>query len=193
MKIPLYTIGHGNRSSEIFAELLRQYTIAFLVDIRSQPYSRYAPQFSQTALVQRLAQQNIHYLFLGDLLGGRPADETCYVNGHVDYARVREKAFFRQGIARLRTAWEKQLRVAIMCSEAKPQECHRSKLIGNVLSEQHIEVAHIDELGVLKTQQELNLQLSDGQLPLFSDLPLVETAGKIGRSRKTYALLTKEM
>ena len=94
------------------------------------------------------------------------------------------KIFFQQGMARLRTAWEKQLHVALMCSEMKPQECHRSKLIGNALIEQHIAVAHIDELGACKEQQAVNNLLLGGQATLFAELPLVEVNGKVGRARK---------
>ncbi len=92
----------------------------YLIDVRSSPYSRFNPEFSQEALEKHLKQYRIRYVFMGDTLGGRPNDSTCYVDGKVDYAQVREKPFFQQGIERIRTAWEKQLRVALMCSEASP-------------------------------------------------------------------------
>ena len=154
--VPLYTIGHGNRSIDEFIALLKHYQIAFVLDVRSQSYSRYQPQFSQSALENVLKRHQISYLFMGDALGGRPQDQSCYIDGKVDYARLREKTFYQQGIHRLQTAWEKQLRVVLLCSEMKPQQCHRSKLIGNTLYEQAIPVSHIDEEGVLKSQQEIN-------------------------------------
>ena len=153
--VPIYTIGYGGRSIEEFISLLHHYDIEYLIDARSQPYSRYTPQFSKDALEKYLKQHNIRYIFMGDTLGGRPRDDTCYVDGKVDYAKVCAKTFYQQGITRLRTAWEKQLHVAIMCAEAKPQECHRSKLIGNTLIDQHIGIAHIDESGEIKKQEEI--------------------------------------
>jgi len=185
-KIPIYTIGYGNRSIEEFVELLQRYEIKFLVDIRSQPHSRFKPEFSRDALEKRLKQHHIRYISMGDALGGRPKDPSCYVDDRVDYARVREKPFYQKGISYLHTAWEKQLHVALMCSEAKPQECHRSKLIGNTLIEQDIEVMHIDEAGEIKTQQEINQILTHGQLPLFDQEPLTTLSEKIGLSRKRY-------
>lgn len=181
--IPIYTIGYGNRSVEDFISLLQHYHIQYVVDVRSQPYSRYSPAFSQKMLLQHLQQHNIDYLFMGDTLGGRPADATCYVDGKVDYSRVCRKAFYLQGIQRLRVAWSKQLRVVLLCAEAKPQECHRSKLIGNTLFEQQIEVAHIDEMGECKTQSEVNHVLLGGQPTLFEDIPAVELSSKMGRAR----------
>ncbi len=183
--IPIYTIGYGNRSIEEFVGLLQQYNIKFLADIRSQPYSRYNPDFSKDALEKRLKQANIRYIFMGDTLGGRPRDDTSYQeDGRVDYEKVAEKDFYLKGISYLHTAWNKQLRIVLMCSEAKPQACHRSKLIGKTLGKQNINVAHIDETGVVKTQEEVDLLLTDGQLSLFDDM--------FGLSSKKYALPGEE-
>ncbi len=99
-----------------------------------------------------------------------------------------QSPFYLQGIARLRVVWEKQLRVALLCSEAKPQECHRSKLIGNTLFEQQILISHIDENGFCKEQQAINMLLTGGQQLLFDDLSPVEASGKIGRARKKFIL-----
>ena len=187
--IPIYTIGYGGRSMEQFIELLHSYEIEFLIDVRSQPYSRVNQQFSKDTLEKILRQHRIRYVFMGDSLGGRPNDSTCYVDGRVDYSKVREKVFYQQGITRLQTAWEKQIPVTLMCAEVKPHECHRSKLIGNTLCDQNIEVAHIDEMGELRMQYEINKLLLDDQLPLFdyqqSSVVLNE---KINFSRKKYSL-----
>jgi uncharacterized protein (DUF488 family) len=182
--VPIYTIGHGNRSIAEFVSLLQRYQISYVADIRSQPYSRYMPHFSKNALEQALREQQIHYLYLGETLGGRPIDRSCYVDGKVDYSLVREKSWYAHGIQRLRTAWEKQLTIALMCSELKPQECHRGKLVGNTLVEQGMTVAHIDEEGALRTQEAINLLLTGGQPTLFDDLSPVELPGKIGHARK---------
>jgi uncharacterized protein (DUF488 family) len=182
---PIFTIGYGNRPVEELIALLQHYKIEYLVDIRSQPYSRYHPDFSKAALEAKIKQQGLRYLFMGDKLGGRPEDADCYVNGKVDYAVLRAKPFYQQGVQRISTARERGARMALLCSEQKPQECHRGKLIGPTLREQGIEVAHIDEEGKLKSQEEVDLLLTGGQLSLFDD-PMLNT--KTGLSRKKYAL-----
>lgn len=154
--IPIYTIGYGGRSMSQFLELLHRYGIEFLIDVRSHPHSRANQQFSKSTLEGALCQNGVRYVFMGDTLGGRPDNSTCYVDRRVNYAKVREMEFYQQGVSRLRIAWEKQIPVALMCAEIKPQECHRSKLIGNTLHEQDIVVAHIDEIGELKTQDDVN-------------------------------------
>lgn len=187
--VPIYTIGYGGRSIEIFIELLHKYEIDFLIDIRSQPYSRISPQFSKGMLEKNLKQHHIRYVFMGDTLGGRPKDDTCYVDGRVDYSKVREKEFYQQGIDRLHIVWEKQISVVLMCAETKPQDCHRSKLIGNTLCNQKVEVAHIDESGQLKTQSEVNKLLLGDQQTLFDNqLSTSILNEKINFSRKQYFL-----
>ncbi len=186
--VPIYTIGHGNRTLEDFIKLLLHYEIAYVIDVRSQPYSRYTPHFSRPALEHSLEELHMRYVFMGDTLGGRPDDESCYRNAKPQYDIMRTKPFFLQGIARLRVVWEKQLHVALLCSEAKPQECHRSKLIGNTLLEQQILVSHIDENGFCKEQQTINMLLTGGQQLLFADLSPIEASGKIGHARKKFVL-----
>ncbi len=126
--IPIWTIGYGSRSIVEFIEVLQQYKIAYLIDVRSVPHSGYKPEFSKKPLANEVEQHGIRYVYMGDLLGGKPDDETCYVNGIVDYEKVKNAEFFQRGIERLRTAFSQQQRVALMCSEEKPEHCRRSKL-----------------------------------------------------------------
>lgn len=152
-KKPIYTIGHGNRSAGDFLALLKEYGIQYLIDARSIPYSTFHPQFSKDALETFLEQNGIRYVFMGDEIGGRPIDGSCYRQGKVDYDILKTKDFFKKGIERLKTAYNKDINLAIMCSERKPAECHRSKLIGKVLDAEGIIVQHIDEAGKLRDQK----------------------------------------
>ena len=152
-----------------FLDVLAQYEIEYLIDVRSAPYSRFKPEFSKGALEAALQPRGIRYLFLGDTLGGRPDDPECYVDGKVDYEKVKEKAFYREGIERIANAFRQQRRVALMCSEGKPEECHRSKLIGASLDERAIPILHIDENDHTKLHSEVISDLTGGQLGLFGD------------------------
>ena len=93
---------------------------------------------------------------MGDQLGGRPKEPHCYdVDGKVNYGILGTREFFLKGIERLETAYDKDLSIAIMCSESKPAECHRTHLIGKALVSIGIQVQHIDEKGILRTQDEI--------------------------------------
>lgn len=181
-KQPLYTIGHGSRKPDEFLALLKQYEIEYLIDVRSQPYSKYNPQFNQNDLKFFLERNRIKYVFMGDTIGGRPQDVSCYDGeGKVDYEAIKTKDFFMQGIDRLKTAHNKDINVVIMCSESKPCECHRSKLIGRVLYCDNIILKHIDEKGKIKDQVSVINELNKG----LSDVDLFNTSINT-TSRKTY-------
>jgi len=160
MNTSLFSIGHGNKKIDIFLQELKSFNIDYLVDVRSKPYSKFNPHFNQNDLKYFLKQYNIKYLFLGDLIGGLPDDKSCYnENGKVDYQLLKDKDFFIQGLDRLITAHDKQLRITVMCSETNPRECHRSKLIGKELLKYDIDINHIINKNSLKTQSELNKEL----------------------------------
>ncbi len=167
--IPIYTIGYGSRSIEEFIKVLHQHEIVYLIDVRSAPYSRYKPEFSKAQLANALEQHGIRYVFMGDTLGGRPDDKTCYVNGKLDYEKVKEREYYERGIERLHTAFSQQQPVVLMCSEGKPEECHRCKLIGATLITQDISVIHIDENDEQVTQAKVIERLTGGQLSMFGE------------------------
>ena len=152
----IFTIGHGTRPLPTFLHLLEQYSIEFLIDVRSIPYSSFNPQYRQPEFVTALRAAGFRYIYMGNSLGGRPTDPSCYNSlGKLDYDLVRTQPFFLEGLERIITAYEKGIRVALMCSESKPENCHRSKLIGRSLLERNIPAQHIDEEGVLRYQTRL--------------------------------------
>lgn len=160
----IYSIGHGNKKIEDFIAELKSFKIQFLLDIRSKPYSKWNPQFNQAALDLELKNNGITYVFVGDTLGGLPEDRSCYdFDGKVVYDLIREKDFFKQGLERLTTANEKRINLAIMCSESKPEECHRSKLIGQELLNKDISLKHIVSDKRIKSQQTVMNELTKGK------------------------------
>ncbi|MEZ4790900.1 MAG: DUF488 domain-containing protein [Flavobacteriales bacterium] len=151
--------------------MLKKFEIAYLVDVRTRPYSRFNPQYNRKALEQSLGAVGIRYVFMGDTLGGRPEDPDCYTaDGRADYAVMRTKDFFLAGMERLMKAHEMHRAVAMMCSESKPIECHRTRLIGQALAEANVPVMHIDERGSLSTQEMVLCEMHNGskQVDLFS-------------------------
>lgn len=139
---PVFTIGHSTHSLEAFLALLRQHDVTALADVRSAPYSRFNPQFNKDALERDLRAHGIRYVFLGRELGARSEDPSCYENGRVQYARLARTDLFRSGIERiLRGASD--YRVALVCAEKEPLECHRTLLVARVLYEHGVFVQHI--------------------------------------------------
>jgi len=161
----LYSIGHSHAEIGAFLNLLTRHRIELLVDTRSQPYSRYSPQFNRETLKQSLAGVEVAYHFMGDLLGGRPQDSDYYLsNGKVDYVHLATAPFYLSGIDRL-LALAAECRLAFMCSEADFKKCHRYWLITRTLVGRGIEVSHITHSGELVASNQSEFE-SD-QLSLF--------------------------
>jgi uncharacterized protein (DUF488 family) len=133
-----------------FTELLASQAVTQLVDVRSAPYSRFYPQFNRKSLQQYLTSSGLHYIYLGEALGGRPKDPACYkhhlvparvtdIPAEIDYQTVMQRPWFIEGI------WEllgiaKQQPTCILCSEKDPADCHRQLLIASYLLENYPEV-----------------------------------------------------
>lgn len=171
----IYSIGHANRDFDNFIELLQKYKIEYLIDVRSSPYSKMFPVYNREVFSNLLKQKGFTYVYLGDLLGGLPKDPTCYIeytdkkneeSRKIDYSKIEKKEFFQNGLERLKTADEKGLKVAVMCSELNPEECHRSKLIGVALQKIGIIMQHINKIGKLIDQNEVNSLINGGKNPI---------------------------
>lgn len=165
----IFTIGYGSRDIKDFVSLLVSNGISYLIDVRSTPYSKFNPKFNHRDLEYSLKQYGIVYVFMGDNLGGRPSDKSCYTeDGKVDYKKVETKQFYIEGIERVKTAYKKGLNIVLMCSEANPAQCHRSKLIGMTLIKE-INctncLKHIDELGKIKDQATVINEIGKGKSP----------------------------
>jgi uncharacterized protein (DUF488 family) len=106
----IYTLGTSTRTFQELLEILKQYRIALVIDVRRFPSSRRYPHFSRPALATQLSANGIAYHFLGDKLGGyRPG-------GYEAYTRTK---IFREGVEEL-ASLAKEMPTAILCSERFP-------------------------------------------------------------------------
>ncbi len=155
-------------------ELLRQHGVQVLVDTRSSPYSRYSPQFDRETLNEAVTVAGVKYLWMGDAVGGRPRDESCYdAQGHVLYGRVAAQREFQEALERIEHAAE-EFRVALLCSEEDPAHCHRRLLVSRVLMQRGAEILHIRGDGTLQNdaavEAESGKPLVKPQSALFGEL-----------------------
>jgi uncharacterized protein (DUF488 family) len=160
-----------------------------LVDIRSNPYSKFAPQFNKDILKKGILTSGIKYLFLGKELGGKPEDPEFYdPEGFVQYSRIAESQIFLQGIERLMNGIRKY-RVAIMCSEENPVHCHRRLLVGRVLSKKGVQIRHIR--GDAKIQSEDEIARESDQIRKDSGQQKLFDLGEVSEWKSTQSVLQK--
>lgn len=155
------TIGHSTHEIEHLLGLLGKYHVSAVTDVRSVPASRFTPQFNRDALKRSLANVGIKYVFLGQGLGARSDDRSCYVNGQVQYDRLAQTAAFGEGIERLLKGAATE-RIAVMCAEQEPLDCHRTVLVSRVLADRGASVAHIHGDGRLESHEEAMQRLMSG-------------------------------
>ncbi len=161
----VWTVGHSNQTAAALVELLRQHRIEVLVDVRSRPRSSFVPHFDREPLQHSLGEVGVRYLFMGDNLGGRPDSAAAYDDdGHVRYDVVAASAPFRSAIERLLTGAD-EYRVALMCSEEDPTNCHRRLLVARVLEADDTDVLHIRADGNIEREEDL----ASAQLNLFGE------------------------
>ena len=169
-----FTLGHSNHEMEAWLALVRQHGVEVVVDTRSSPYSKYVPQFDKGLIERSLERAGVRYIFLGEELGGRPANPAYYdTKGRVLYSRLRNDERFKAAIVRLETGMER-FRVALVCGEEDPAHCHRRLLIGRVLCEHGHIMVHIRGDGRLESDEavaaEAGKPLIGAQPALFAEM-----------------------
>lgn len=173
---PVFTIGHSNLEFAKFVTLLNQHGVQAVADVRSSPYSQFNPQFNREPLQRALREQGISYVFLGEELGARRSEPECYVNGRADYALIAGTPAFVRGVDRIAQGAAK-MRVAMMCAEKDPLDCHRCILVTPRLCERGIEVRHILSNGTLESHEQAEIRLA--QLFDLHERELFRSSGEI--------------
>ncbi len=160
----LLSVGHSNQSYEAFARLLKGAGVTAIADVRTQPYSRRHPQFGREKLQAALKEDAIAYVHMGDALGGRPRG----AGGAPDYEALAAAPEFAAGLDRL-VAGARTHRVAAMCAERDPRNCHRCLLVSRALARRGVSVGHILGDGTLLAHAALEAEFlaAAGEATLF--------------------------
>jgi uncharacterized protein (DUF488 family) len=155
-----FTIGHSDYSIDCFIQLLKKHDINNLVDIRSTPYSQHSSQFNRELLAADLRANNILYVYMGNQLGGRHTNpDLLFQDGKVDYTKVKQTTNFIDGIEKIIQEIKKDCKIALMCSEKDPFDCHRFVLVACELENKGVTVKHILENGDIVLNSELEEKL----------------------------------
>jgi hypothetical protein len=132
------------------------------------------------------------YAFLGDELGARPEGQDCYRNGRTDFHGLENSPKFQQGLRRL-TEMAQFQRVALMCAERDPLECHRMILVSHALSRKGVPVKHILADGRLESNEDAERRLVQrldiqGNLfePVLTPAELIERAYEVQGRKIAY-------
>ena len=142
--------------------MLQQHGVNCVVDVRSVAASKYTPQFNEEVLQRFLRGNGMQYLHFGEEFGARRTD--CLVDGQVNFEQAILTEAFRRGVARLETGMQRGFRIALMCSEADPLECHRFSLVARYFYDRGMDVEHILRNAELASHRLLEEQMISGYL-----------------------------
>lgn len=154
----ILTIGHSTLTYEQFAARLHAAGVTAVADVRTSPFSRSFPHFNRDTLKDALSRDGISYVFLGKELGGRPKGQIYYTDGIADYEKMAAADSFKAGLDRVEQGARKY-RIAMMCSERSPLDCHRCLLVGRALSGRGLRVGHILSDDKIVSQEQIEQQL----------------------------------
>ena len=161
MPADILTIGHSTHREEQFIGLLLAHGVTAVADVRSTPFSRRNPQFNRDRLREALKRSGIEYVFLGRELGARSDDDACYRDGKVQYALLAKTAPFQAGIGRI-IEGSRTYRIALLCAEHDPLNCHRTILVARHLAAAGAKISHILRDGSIETHEEALERLAAG-------------------------------
>lgn len=156
----IYTVGHSTHQLDYFLELLKEYGVTCLIDVRSVAASSYNPQYNQEPLKNFLKSNGITYLHFAEEFGARHTDPDLLDDeGKVDFEKVRKSWAFKNGVERIWQGLDKGFVISLMCSESEPFDCHRFSMVSIALDKDGFDVKHIMKDKTLKTNADLENQL----------------------------------
>ena len=189
----LYTIGHSTHPIKKFIDLLKLHNINYVIDVRSTPYSKYAQEYDKDNISQILMNNNISYAFMGRYFGARQDNKLLYNNqGYLDFEKVSASDFFNIGLQNVIKGMENN-RIALMCLEKKPIDCHRAILVANAFYIQGLSVKHILENGNIETHEELNNELLNLYFPDRNQINLFDNKTDEEYLKNAYKLRNKDI
>jgi uncharacterized protein (DUF488 family) len=182
--VQILTVGHSTHSLERFFELLKSSAVTAIADVRSSPWSRHNPQFNRSDLKASLRSARIEYRFYGKQLGGRPTDPSLFHGSTADYETMARTQEFKAGLDMVLAGASKH-RIALMCSEHDPMDCHRCLFVGRALAERGASMGHIlaDGQIISQGQVEDKLLAMSGRTSKDFFVPLAEQLNAAYRER----------
>jgi uncharacterized protein (DUF488 family) len=147
----VYTLGFSNRTWDVTVAILESFQIGRLVDIRTLPGSRFAPQFNQEHLERALPAAGVEYIHMKKLGGLRklkgedPTNAGLTNAGFRAYADYMQTEEFRQVLDELIRLFQEK-RTVYVCTEAVFWRCHRA-LVSDALTALGYKPGHIFGIG----------------------------------------------
>jgi uncharacterized protein (DUF488 family) len=169
----LFTIGYSAFQMKDFIDVLKQYGVNVIIDVRSLPYSEYYEQYNKENIKRILKANNIYYRNYSDEFGARQTEKQFFSSeGYLDFDLFTKSARFKHGFEKINLSLAKGFCVALMCAEKDPATCHRSIMVSRAFHKNGNAVNHILADGRTESQADVELALLDKYFPDRNQLTL---------------------
>ncbi len=182
----IFTIGYSAFSLENFVEVLKNYSITVLIDVRSIPLSTYFKEFNQKNLSQVLRQNDIIYRHYDKEFGARQLNTEFFTDGVLDFSKFAASQQFLDGVNKIEKGMKRGYKFALMCAEKRPEDCHRCILVARKFHESGYNVKHILDGGGYTTQAEVEKILVKKYFPDYDQIFLFEMPNMAEMIQQSY-------
>lgn len=173
----IYTIGYSSFKIDEFISTLKKYHINSLIDVRSNPNSKFYSDYNRNNLELLLKHHRIIYRNYKVEFGARQEDPQYHTKGYLDFEKFVKSKIFIEGFKKIEAGIEKNYTFAFMCAEKDPSTCHRNIMVAREFYKKGYPIANILSDGLLESQQDLEKRMVNHYFP----------------DRKQLTLFTKEL
>ncbi len=168
----LYTIGYSCFKIEEFIKVLKKYSINCVIDVRSNPNSKFHTDYNKDYLEGVLTNNGIYYRNYAKEFGARQEDTKYFTDGYLDFDKFTKSEIFLSGVDKLIKSMEKNYTFVLMCAEKDPATCHRNIMIAKEFKKRGYQVNNIWDNGEIETQDDVEKRLINCYFPDRNQLSL---------------------
>lgn len=171
----IYTIGYSPFKINEFIGILKKYRINALIDVRSNPNSKFYPDYNKMNLQKKLQINQIIYRNYKDEFGARQEERRYFTNGYLDFSKYTKSKSFLEGIRKIEEGMKLNYTFALMCAEKDPSTCHRNIMVAKIFHDMGYVVKNILSDQSYELQEDIEKRLVEqyfpnrNQLSIFSE------------------------
>lgn len=171
----IYTIGYSCFDINGFISALEKYHITCLVDVRSNPHSKFYTDYNKENLSAVLKKHHILYRNYTNEFGARQTESKYYTDGILDFEKFAKSSNFITGIKKIESGINMKYNFALMCAEKDPSTCHRNIMVAKEFYNRGYAINNILSDATIETQDNVEKRLLNhyfpnrAQLSLFGD------------------------
>lgn len=169
----IYTIGYSGLKIDDFISILTKYNITCLIDVRSNPYSKFHVDYNKNNLQNILKSNEILYRNYKVEFGARQEDLQYYTDGYLDFSKYAKSKSFIEGVKKVEAGIKMNYTFAFMCAEKDPSTCHRNIMVGRQFYDLGYTIKNILSDGSYELQEYIEQRLVDEFFPNRNQISLL--------------------